>query len=93
VELTVRSQPVNLVSVIVTAVVVTLAASGLLRFLQARTPRGRAIWTAIAGAVAVASLTGPLGADSLQAGLSLVSLHAVVASVVLVGLRRDRICA
>jgi hypothetical protein len=97
VDLTVGSgsgaQHIGVVSVIVTAVVVTLAASGLLRFLEARTPRGRSIWTAIAGSVAVVSLTGPLGATSLQAGLWLVSLHAVVGSVVLGGLRRSRVCA
>ena len=43
--------------------------------------------------VGLLSLAGPLGADSLQAGLWLASLHAVVASVVVGGLHRRRACA
>jgi hypothetical protein len=93
VDLAVGSQQINVVSVIVTAAVVTLAASGLLRFLESRTARGRSIWTGVAIVVGLLSLAGPLGANTLQAGLWLVSLHAVVGSVVLIGLRRSRICA
>lgn len=84
---------VGLVSVIVCAIVVTLAASGLLRFLEGRTAHARAVWIAVALVVGLVSLAGPLGASSLQAGLALVSLHAVVGSVVLVGLLRSRRCA
>ena len=87
------TQHIGVASVIVCAVVVTLAASGLLRFLESRTAHARAIWTAVALLVGLFSLAGPLGATSLQAGLSLVSLHAVVGSVVLVGLLRSRACA
>jgi hypothetical protein len=87
------SQQVGLVSVIVCAVVVAVAASALLRLLEAHSPHGRGIWIAVALAVGLVSLAGPLGASSLQAGLSLVSLHAVVGSVVLGGLLRSRSCA
>ena len=52
VDLAVRSgsgvREVGLVSVIVTAVVVTLAAGGLLRVLERRTPRARRLWTGTA---------------------------------------------
>ena len=87
------AQQVGLVSVIGCAAVVAVVASGLLRFLEARSPHGRGIWIAVALVVGLLSLVGPLGASSLQAGLALVSLHAVVASVVLVGLLRSRSCA
>ena len=87
------ARQVGLVSVIVCAGVVAVAASGLLRLLEARSPHGRGIWVAVALVVGLVSLAGPLGASSLQAGLSLVSLHAVVGSVVLGGLLRSRSCA
>src|ERR1700709_2304148 len=63
------AQHIGVGSVIVTAGVVPLAASGLLRVLEARTSRGRTIWTVIAVVVGLLSLAGPLGADSLQAGM------------------------
>jgi hypothetical protein len=91
VDLAVRSgsgtQHVNVVSVIVTALVVAMAGVGLLRFLERRTERGRTTWTAVAVAVWVLSLAGPLGARSLAAGLSLAAMHVVVGAVVVVGLR------
>jgi hypothetical protein len=92
VDLAVRAgsgiQHVNVVSVIVTALVVAIAGAGLLRFLEARTPQGRTIWTAIAVAAWVVSVAGPLGARSVAAGLWLAALHLVVGSVVVVGLLR-----
>jgi putative Ca2+/H+ antiporter (TMEM165/GDT1 family) len=92
VDLAVRSgsgtQHVNVVSVIVTALVVAMAGDGLLRWLERRTARGRTIWTVIACAVWVLSLVAPLGARSTAAGLWLAALHVVVGSVVVVGLRR-----
>jgi Family of unknown function (DUF6069) len=92
VDLAVRAgsgtQHVNVVSVIVTALVVAMAGAGLLRFLERRTAQARTIWTAIAVAVWAVSLTGPLGARSVEAGLWLAALHVVVGSVVVVGLRR-----
>jgi hypothetical protein len=92
VDLAVRSgsgtQHVGVVSVVVTAIVVTLAGGGLLRMLQRRTARGRSTWTAIAGAVWLVSLAGPSGARHASAGLVLATLHVLVGAVVIVGLRR-----
>jgi succinate dehydrogenase hydrophobic anchor subunit len=76
------------VSVIVTAVVVTLAAGGLLRVLERRTPRARRLWTGTASAVWVVSFAGPATATTPLAGLALAALHLVVGAVVIVGLRR-----
>jgi hypothetical protein len=82
------TQHVNVVSVIVTAIVVAMAGAGLLRFLERRTAQGRTIWTTIAAAIRVLSFAGPLGALTLAAGLSLASMHLVVGAIVVVGLRR-----
>jgi hypothetical protein len=81
------TREIGLVSVIVTTVVVAVAAAGLLRVLERRTTRARGIWTAIALAVWVVSLAGPAGARTLSAGLTLAALHLVVGAVVIVGLR------
>src|SRR5580765_5556201 len=74
VDLAVRSgsgvREVGLVSVIVTAVVVTLAAGGLLRVLERRTPRARRLWTGTASAVWVVSFAGPATATTPSAGLA-----------------------
>jgi hypothetical protein len=91
VDLAVRSgsgtQHINVISVIVTTLVVTLAGGGLLRALQRRTAKGRSTWTMIALVVWVLSLAGPLGARSLSAGLVLAGLHLLVGAVVILGLR------
>lgn len=79
---------VGLVSVVVAALVVAVAAAGLLRFLERRTPRARRVWTEIASAVWVVSLAGPTAARTASAGVTLAALHLVVGSVVIVGLRR-----
>lgn len=79
---------VELVSVVVTAVVVAVVGAGLMRVLERRTPGARRVWTAVALAVWVVSLTGPAGARTLSAGLTLAALHLVVGAVVIVGLRR-----
>ena len=83
---------VGLVSVLVTAAVVSVAGLGLLRFLERRDARGLQAWTALACFVLVASLLGPLGATDLSSGLALVSLHLVVGSALVVGARRRRLC-
>jgi hypothetical protein len=92
VDLAVRSgsgtQHVNVVSAIVTALVVAMAGAGLLRFLERRTAHARTTWSAIAIAVWVVSLAGPLGARSVAAGLWLATMHLVVGAIVVVGLRR-----
>ena len=93
-DLAVRSgqdtHQVGLVSALVTAVVVSVAGLGLLRFLERRQPRALRTWTVIAGAVWLVSLLGPLGAADLGSGLALVSLHLVVGAVVLIGARWTR---
>jgi hypothetical protein len=83
---------VGLISVLVTAAVVSVAGLGLLRFLERRDPRGLQAWTLLACFVLVGSLLGPLGATSLSAGLALVSLHLVVGTALVVGARRRRLC-
>jgi hypothetical protein len=84
---------VGLVSVLVTAAVVSVAGLGLLSFLERRDPRrGLQAWTLLACIVWAGSLLGPLGATSPSAGLALLSLHLVVGSTVVVGARRTRRC-
>lgn len=91
VDLAVRSgsgtQHVNVISVIVTTLVVALAGGGLLRALQRRTTKGRSTWTTIALVVWLVSFAGPLGARTPSAGLVLAGMHLVVGAVVIVGLR------
>jgi hypothetical protein len=93
VDLAVRSgtgtRQIDVVSVVVTALVVTLAGAGLLRAMEHRTRRGLAIWSRVAVAVMAVSLVGPLGAVSLSAGVCLAMLHLVVGAVV-IGLLRAR---
>ncbi len=82
------SYEVGLVSVLVTAAVVSVAGLGLLRFLERRDPRGLQAWTALACFVLVISSVGPLGATDLSSGLALLSLHLVVGTTLVVGARR-----
>jgi hypothetical protein len=83
---------VGLISVLVTAAVVSVAGLGLLRFLERRDPRALRTWTLVACLVLAFSLMGPLGATTLSAGLALVSLHLVVGTSLVVGARRMRRC-
>ena len=78
---------VNVVSVVVTSVVVAIAGAALLRLFE-RTTNGRRTWTIVAVSVWVVSLLGPLSATRLSAGLVLASLHLLVGAVVVLGLRR-----
>jgi hypothetical protein len=84
------SRPVGLVSVIVTVVVVAIAAGGLLRVLEPRT-NGLRTWTVIAVTVWALSFLGPLSAISVGAGLVLASMHLAVGAVVVGGLRLARV--
>jgi hypothetical protein len=79
---------VNVVSVIVTALVVGIAGGALLRSLERRTTNGRRTWTIVALSVWAVSLLGPLSATRPSAGLVLTSLHLLVGAVVVLGLRR-----
>ncbi len=92
VDLVVRSgsgtTDVNVVSVVVTSLVVAIVGAALLRLLERRTARGRRTWTIVAVAVWAVSFLGPLSATHPSAGLVLACLHLVVGSVVVLGLRR-----
>jgi chromate transport protein ChrA len=79
---------VNVVSVIVTAVVVAIAGAALLRLFERRTTNGRRTWTIVAVSVWAVSLLGPLSATRPSAGLVLASLHLLVGAVIVLGLRR-----
>lgn len=79
---------VNVVSVLVTSVVVAGAGAGLLRMLERRTTRARRVWTLVAVVVWAVSFAGPLSATQLSGGAVLAGLHLLVGAVVIVGLRR-----
>ena len=61
---------------------------GLLELLERRSSRARRTWTVWAAVVFAVSLLGPLGAETAGAAAGLVSLHALVAGILVVGLRR-----
>jgi hypothetical protein len=62
---------------------------GVLTLLERRIARARAIWTAAAGVVLIASLTLPLiAATTVSAKLVLAVMHVAVAGVLILGLRR-----
>jgi hypothetical protein len=85
------SREVGLVSVIVTVVVVAIAATGLLWVLERRTTNGRRTWTIIAVTVWALSFLGPMTAMTVAAGLALAAMHLTVGAVVVGGLRRTRV--
>lgn len=62
-------------AVVIVTLLAGLAAWGLLAVLERVTPRARTIWTAIAVAVLVISLAGPLSGVTAGAKLSLAALH------------------
>jgi hypothetical protein len=83
-------QKVTVVNVVVAALVGSLAGWGLLALLRRFTAKARAIWTVIAIVVALLSLGGPLSAiASIGTKVSLVAMHLAVATVLIVGLRRN----
>lgn len=70
------------------AVAITAAGAGLvgllaLRVLRRLTTHALVVWTALAALVLAGSMLGPLSATSLGALWTLVTLHSVVAAVVL----------
>ncbi len=79
------------VSVAVASAVAALAGFTLLRLLERLTARALRVWLVIATVFALLSVAGPLGAAGTRtAALALVSLHAVVASVVIAAGWRSR---
>jgi uncharacterized protein DUF6069 len=82
-------QKVTVVNVVVAALVGSLAGWGLLALLRRFTAKARAIWTVTAIVAALLSLGGPLSATaSASTKVSLVAMHLVVATVLIVVLRR-----
>lgn len=81
---------IDAVDVVLTALGSALAGFALLRILERITTKAITIWTAVAVVVALGSLMGPLGAGTRTATLALISLHAVVATVIIVAARRSR---
>jgi Family of unknown function (DUF6069) len=65
-----------------------LAAVGLAVVLSRLAARARPIWYTVAVAVLVLSLSGPLGAVTLGAGLALAAMHLVVGATLIVGVGR-----
>jgi hypothetical protein len=94
-DLVVRSgqdtHQVGLVSVLVTAAVVSVAGLGLLRFIESRDAHPLRTWTLLASLVWLGSFLGPLGAADPASGLALASLHLVVGAAVVVGARWIRL--
>ena len=79
-----ETHQVGLVSVLVTAAVVSVAGLGLLRFLERRRPRGLRTWT-IARLRRVARLLARSARCDRCPGLALASLHLVVGATVVLG--------
>ena len=95
VELTVRTgggnapQTVGAVAVAASSLISGLLGWALLALLERRTARAAAIWTAVAAAVLLFSMIGPVAADAATSvKVVLVLLHLAVAAVVIPGLRR-----
>src|SRR4029077_14692445 len=84
-------QKVTVITVVVAALGGSLAGWGLLALLRRFTTNARAIWTVIAIIFALLSVGGPLSTiSSAGTKVALVAMHLVVATVVIVGLRRTR---
>jgi hypothetical protein len=89
VGLTVGSgQPINAVTVALTAAVAAGAGWLVLALVERRSAHPRRTWTIVAIAAFVVSLLGPLGGTTAAAKGGLLALHCVVAAVVIVGLGR-----
>ena len=82
-------QSVGIASVVLSSLAASLAGWGLLAILERRFARARAIWTGIAIAVLLASLSVPLSAGTTTtAKVSLAMMHLAVAAVLIPTLRR-----
>jgi len=82
-------QSVGIDSVVLSSLAASLVGWGLLAILERRFARARAIWTGIAIAVLLASLSVPLSAGTTTtAKVSLAMMHLAVAAVLIPTLRR-----
>jgi hypothetical protein len=94
VELTARfgsGQPIDItvISVVVAALLASLAGWGLLGLLRRFTAKARTVWTVTAVVAALLSLAGPLSATaSAGTKVSLVAMHLAAATVLIAVLRR-----
>ena len=80
---------ITVVSVVVAALLASLAGWGLLGLLRRFTAKARAVWTVTAIVAALLSLGGPLSATaSAGTKVSLVAMHLAVATVLIAVLRR-----
>jgi hypothetical protein len=87
VRISVHDQEVGVAQVAIVSLLAGLAAWVLFAVLDRLTSRSTPIWTVIAATVLALSLTGPLGATSTAAGITLACLHLLVGGVIIVGLR------
>jgi hypothetical protein len=83
-----NAQTIGPAAVLLVSVIVGLAAIGLAALLTRVLDRSRRTWLMIAVLVLVVSLTGPLGAATLGAGLALAAMHLVVGATLIVGIGR-----
>jgi hypothetical protein len=82
-------QSVGIVSVVLSALTASLAGWGLLAILERRFARARTIWTGIAIAVLLASLSVPVSAGTTATTkVALAMMHIAVAAVLIPTLRR-----
>jgi hypothetical protein len=82
-------QKITVVNVVVAALVGSLAGWGLLALLRRFTAKALTVWTVIAIVAGLLSLGGPL--STISSGgtkVSLIAMHLVVATVLILGLRR-----
>jgi hypothetical protein len=68
------------------AIIVGLAAVGLAELLARITSRPRRVWLITAGVLLVASLIGPLGAETAGAATTLVAMHLAVGATLILGI-------
>lgn len=85
-----ETSELTLLTVIIFVAVLSLVGWGLLAVLERFTGRARTVWTAIASAVVVLSLSAPLFAEGLTAGnrIVLVCLHLAVGAVLIPAYRK-----
>ncbi len=83
-------QEVGAEAVALVAGISALVGLAVLRLLERRTPRGLQLWTGLALGVALASLLGPLSATTAAGTGALLSLHGVVAAVIITSAHASR---
>ncbi|WP_433469786.1 DUF6069 family protein [Spirillospora sp. CA-128828] len=83
-------RPVGAGAVVAGGLIAGLAAWGLLALLERTVARPGRVWTVIAVAVLVLSMTGPLGSAGDGASMAILAgMHLVVAAVLIPGLARS----